>query len=57
LGKTVFALYEARLLLEGELAAFCAERATDEDLQKLEELVTQMQAYSPATEEICRSSI
>ena len=49
--KTVFALYEARLLLEGELAAFCAERATDEDLQKLEEIVKQMQAHAEATED------
>jgi GntR family transcriptional repressor for pyruvate dehydrogenase complex len=49
--KTVFALYEARLVLEGELAAFCAERATDEDLQKLEELVTQMQAHAEISEE------
>lgn len=49
--KTVFALYEARLILEGELAAFCAERATEEDLQKLEELVTQMQAHARATED------
>ncbi len=51
LEKTVLALYEARLVLEGELAAFCAERATDEDLQNLEELVTEMQAHAQISAE------
>ncbi len=44
--KTVSALCEARLVLEGELAAFCAERATEEDLQNLEDLLAQMQAHA-----------
>jgi len=49
--KTVFALYEARLVLEGELAAFCAQRATEEDLQKLEELVEQMRSHPQISQE------
>lgn len=35
---------EARILIEAELAALCAERASDEDLRGLEDLLGQMRA-------------
>ncbi len=37
-------LYEARRVLEGELAALAAERATDEELSAIEALVLRMEA-------------
>ena len=40
--KDVSELSEARILLETELAALCAQRATQTDLQKLERLVAGM---------------
>ena len=36
-------LVEARVILEPELAAFCAQRATDRDLEELGSLVEEMQ--------------
>lgn len=36
---------ETRLVLEPALAALCAERATDDDLRKLEEIVSEMQRH------------
>jgi GntR family transcriptional regulator, transcriptional repressor for pyruvate dehydrogenase complex len=41
-GRAVNELSEARLVLETETAALCAERATDQDLQALEEILDQM---------------
>jgi GntR family transcriptional repressor for pyruvate dehydrogenase complex len=49
--KTVLDLYEARLVLEPEVAALCAVNATDEDLRNLEDLVKQMQAHTQLSEE------
>lgn len=40
----------ARLVLEGELAALCAQMATDEELQNLDTLVDQIRASSSAEE-------
>lgn len=40
--KDVSDLWETRMFLESELAALCAQRATDEDLSKLERLVSEM---------------
>jgi DNA-binding FadR family transcriptional regulator len=41
--KQVTDFCEARRVLEGEAAALCAERATEEDLQNLERLAKEMQ--------------
>jgi GntR family transcriptional repressor for pyruvate dehydrogenase complex len=49
--KTVLDICEARLILECELAAFCAERATEEELHNLENIVTQLQSHDQLSEE------
>jgi len=51
--KSVRDLFEARLLLECELAALCAERSSDEELRHLEDLVreTQVQVNAQASDE------
>jgi len=41
--KDVSDLWETRMVLETELAALCAQRATDEDLASLDRLVSEMQ--------------
>ena len=49
--KDINDLCEARIVLEGELAALCAERATEEDLQNLDELLKEMYGPLPRGDE------
>jgi GntR family transcriptional repressor for pyruvate dehydrogenase complex len=51
-------LFETRLILETELVALCAQRASDTDLQKIESLVLQMEdASEDRTEQMARLDI
>jgi GntR family transcriptional repressor for pyruvate dehydrogenase complex len=45
--KAVTDLSEARIVLEGELASLCAQRATEADLATLEDLVARMKFVQP----------